>query len=459
MTGRLSPTWMHDEHTAGVGTLAELAPGDPRIDRLSGALAAAGVDRGDLVAWQLPNGEDAVLLLWACWRLGAVAAPQHHRATPAEVERLLAGLPVRLVVERGEVERLIAGAAPWHGPPPAPTDLALLLHTSGSSGAPKAVLHTQATLAHKARTMVGVHGLSADDAVLMPAPLAHISGIMNGLTVPAAAGMRTVLMDRWDPELAIELIESDRVTFMVGPPTFFLGLRDAGGFDPSRLRSLRLVSLGGTGVTPELCAELADTFGAVVKRAYGSTEAPTVTTSWVGDPEERRCSTDGRSTGSARLRIGDAGELQVRGPELFVGYADAAGNAAAITEDGWFRTGDTAVLDDGWVTITGRLDDLVIRGGENVAPAEVEAVLCAHPDVVRAVVVGITDERLGERVCAVAELRPGASFDLEACRAWCERRGLARFKWPERIVEVPAIPLLLSGKPDRSAVRRLADGA
>jgi len=149
------------------------------------------------------------------------------------------------------------------------------------------------------------------------------------------------------------------------------------------------------------------------------------------------------------------GELWVRGPELFVGYDDPATTAAAFADDGWFRTGDLATLDDeGWLTIVGRMKDVIIRGGENIAAAELEAVLEAHADVRQAAVVGVPDRRLGERVCAFVVAR--APFDLAACRRWCEAQGVTKFKWPERVEQLPELPLLPAGKPDRAALRRLA---
>jgi cyclohexanecarboxylate-CoA ligase len=243
---------------------------------------------------------------------------------------------------------------------------------------------------------------------------------------------------------------------MVGPPTFFVSMRDARKFRKSAVRSLRLISAGGTGVTPEMCQDLSWHFRALVKRSYGSTEAPTVATSHAGDPVERGWSTDGRTVGEAELRLAESGELEVRGPELFVGYGDASQTAAAMTDDGWFRTGDLATLDDGWLTVTGRLSDTIIRGGENISPAEVAAVLEAHRSVEHAVAVAMPDERLGERVCAFVVCRPGATFDLDTCRRWFERRTVARFKTPERVVVLREIPLLASGKPDRAALRERA---
>src|SRR5207302_1466010 len=200
----------------------------------------------------------------------------------------------------------------------------------------------------------------------------------------------------------------------------------------------RLVSCGGAGVTPAFVAQASERLGAVVKRTYGSTEAPTVTTSHAGDPPDRARDTDGRTVGEVELRVVGGGELWLRGPELFVGYADADQTRAAHARGGWFRTGDLATLDDeGWLTIVGRIKDVVIRGGENISVVEVEGVLEAHPAVRQAVVVGYPDDVLGERVAAfvVAD----GTFDLEATRSWFAQRGVTRFKTPERVVQVAAL--------------------
>jgi cyclohexanecarboxylate-CoA ligase len=353
-----------------------------------------------------------------------------------------------------------SGRTPEAGPDP--HDVAVVLHTSGSTGTPKGVLFTHRALAHKAREMARLHELGPGDVVLMPAPLAHVSGLLNGVLVPGVVPFRSVLMARWSPEAALELIEAEGVTFMVGPPTFFLGLLAAEGFSPARVASLRLISVGGAGVTPEFVERAADAFGAVVKRTYGATEAPTATTSYGPTDPEERARFDGKVVPHARVRVvapgtlaelppDTEGEVLVSGPELFSGYLDPQRNHDAVEGD-WFRTGDLGVLDDqDRLRITGRLKDVIIRGGENISAAEVEGHLGAHPDVEMAVAVGEPDERLGERVCAVVELVPGTAFDLETCRRWFHQRGVARFLTPERIVVVDRMPLLASGKADRAA--------
>ena len=477
----------------GAGTdhpAADIADSRQQLDRrtqarlvsaLAGGLRAAGVARGDAVAWQLPNCIQAYLLFRACWRLGAVAAPIHHLLGSSEVDRMLASVDPKVVLsrhglpaaDRSGVRLAERGRHEWEALCAAPpvdvgsargSDLAVALFTSGSTGEPKVVLHSHRALSYKAISLVGAHGLSSADTVLTPAPLSHISGLLSGILVPGVAGMRVVLMERWDPERAVDTVQRERVTFMAGPPTFFSSMAGAANFSHEAAATMRLLSIGSMTVSPEFVAATAEAFGASVKRTYGSTEAPNVTTSTWNDPPERARETDGRAVGLVELRIidpetrrpvaaGEPGELVVRGPEMFCGYADPAQTAASMTRS-WFRTGDLATLDDaGWLTIIGRLKQLIIRGGENIVPAEVERVLEAHPAIERAVVVGYPDDRLGQKVaaCVVAH----APFDLEECRSWFRARGVALFKTPERVIAVDEFPVLSLGKPDRNAVAAL----
>lgn len=458
------------------------------VDRLAGGLRGAGVGRGDAVAWQLPNGLAAVLLFRACWRLGAVAVPVHPAAGEADLAAALAQVSPRLVVAAaGSAAAEVPGAvtladraddpfapllpaAPVGGAASAatPAGLALAIFTSGSTGRPRAVLHTQRGLAFKTWSLARAHGLAAGDVVLAPAPMSHISGLLSGVLLPAGVGMTSVTMARWDPDRAIGLVEEERVTFMAGPPTFFVTLTGSPGFRPERVSTLRLVSAGGTAVTPDFVESAGDALGCLVKRTYGSSEAPMVATSMPGDDPRMARDTDGRAVGEAELRVvdrhggpcrpGTAGELWVRGPEVFVGYADAADNEGCRARGGWFRTGDLAALDGGgWLRVVGRLKEVIIRGGENVSAAEVERALEAHPQVRQAVVVGYPDAVMGERVGAVVVAPP--AFDAAACRQWLAGRGLARHKIPERVVRLPALPVLPSGKADRAAVRVVVAGA
>jgi acyl-CoA synthetase (AMP-forming)/AMP-acid ligase II len=439
--------------------------------RLAGGLAARGVDPGDAVAFEAPVGPESVLLYRACWHLGAVAVALHPQLGAARVDRVLARLSPAVTIARprstvaarpGVLTTSTQGWAALTAGDPVPASPvdgdrpALVLFTSGSTGRPKGVVHTGAGLAVKARQSLEVHDLGPGDAVLMPAPLAHVSGLLHAVLIPAAGGVKAVLMPSWRPEVALDLIEQERISYMVGPPTFFLDLMNHPAFAPARVASLRFLSCGGTGVTPAFVDRAATELGCVVKRSYGSTEAPTVTTSRNDDPVHRRVGTDGRAFGATELRIDGRrpgadgeGELWVRGPEVATGYIDADDTAAAF-EDGWFRTGDVGRLEDGWLTITGRVGDRIIRGGENVEAEEVEQVLEAHPRVHQAVAVGVPDERLGEQVGAAVVVDGG--FDLDECRRWFAGQDAGRLLVPERLVVLDRIPTLAAGKPDRAAL-------
>ena len=230
--------------------------------------------------------------------------------------------------------------------------------------------------------------------------------------------------------------------------------------------SLRLISCGGSTVTPAFVSETAQRLGCRVKRTYGSTEAPSVTTSTGRASADRARVTDGRPVGEVELLIadtasgealapGEVGEVWVRGPEVFVGYADAGQTSQAFARGGWYRTGDLGSLDnDGWLTISGRLTDVIIRGGENILASEVEGILNAHPAVKEAVVVPYPDDVMGERMAAfVVAKKP---FDLAACGAWFKQKGVTAFKTPERVIQVDSLPTIAAGKPDRAALTRLA---
>ncbi|HUY67328.1 MAG TPA: AMP-binding protein [Acidimicrobiales bacterium] len=451
------------------------------VAALSGGLRSLGVRRGSVVTWQLPNWWEAIALFRACWRCGAVAAPIHHQVGPTEVGRMVESLrptasfaaPGMPLAERqgtigvrganGRLGELLA-CHPVATGAGRGADVAVVLFTSGSTGHPKAVLHTNRGLAYKARSMVRAHALSSADVALMPSPLAHVSGLLNAVLVPGAAAMNVVLMERWDPEAGVRLAGEHSVSFMIGPPTLFLDMMDVAG-PPARLSSLRVVSCGGMGVTPEFIDAARRGLGATVKRTYGSTEAPTVTTSTAADGPDKARDTDGRSVGDAVIRVvdplsnrsvppGEQGEVLLRGPELFVGYGEASETAEAVRR-GWFATGDLGTLDaDGWLTIVGRCKDVIIRAGENIASAEVERLLEAYPGVRQAVVVGCPDERLGERVAAFVV--GDGRLDVQECRQWFSAQGVARFKTPELVVHVDEIPLLGIGKPDRSALKARA---
>jgi cyclohexanecarboxylate-CoA ligase len=488
------------------------------VGDLAGQMVASGVRRHDVVAWQLPNSASSLLLYWACWWIGAVAAPFHRRMGASEVAGALeqvdpavivsaadlpaSGLAGALVLEGagaggasgaggaggaggapGELVSLFAGVGAGVGGagtarsprtaklrPPAtrPSDIGVVLFTSGSSGVPKAVLHSHRGLVYKAKLMARVHGLERGAPVLAPAPLAHVSGLLNGVLISAVVGGPCVLLDPWDPAEGLRLLETERIAFMGAPPIFFSQMADQPGFSRDRVKALRLISTGGASVSPAFVDSTADSYGCRVKRTYGSTEAPTITTSGPTDSYERARDTDGHPVGEAEISIRDpatgkrlgpdqVGELWIRGPEMFAGYADPRLTEAAIARPGgWYRSGDLGFLDsEGWLRVTGRLSDTIIRAGENISASEVEAVLEAHPSVRNAVAVPIADAQVGERVAAIVVTT--GPFDLEACRDWFAERGITRFKTPELVIAIDSMPTLAAGKPDRAGLRKMAE--
>ena len=527
---------------------------DAASRRAARGLQALGLGPGDIVAYQLPNWWETVLVFLAAARLGVTVNPLLPTFRAAElrftlrqsgaaalfipavyrscdhralVQELRGDCPAlrEVVVVRGEslpglrrFEDLLATPAECglsHGAafetppdeggssgrtvgdivaadpavrpeeaalpagpsrrapstPPAvdPDSLLLLMYTSGTSAAPKGVLHTHNTLVAEVRSLERVHQLTPADRTLMPSPLTHISGVIHGILTPALLGTSAVLMDRWEAARALELIDAEGVTYMVGAPTFLQDLMAQAEGSGRRAETLRLFSCGGAGVSPALVAQARARFpGCVAKRVYGSTEFPTLTTTDAADALTHGIDTEGRAIWPAEVRITDAdgravpagteGEVQGRGPECCVGYADARLNAEAFTSDGWFRTGDCGVLDAaGYLRITGRLKDIVVRKGEKISVKEVEDAIAAHPAVAEVAVIALPDAQTGERACAVVRLRSGETLDLDALRARLAAQGLAKQKWPESLHVVDEFPRTDSGKIARAELRnRLA---
>jgi cyclohexanecarboxylate-CoA ligase len=470
---------------------AELAA---RARRVASGLAALGVRAGDVVSVQLPNWHETLTAYHAIARLGAVVNP----ILPIHRERELgfilreAGTRVLLVPGRYRdcdhrtlvrritpdapaLEHVVvvrddadAGQHAWDalaassGAPPAPPRdaeaIVLLLYTSGSTAAPKGVLHSHETLLAEGRSLGPAHGIGGADVTLMPSPLAHVSGIAHAFLVPCVLGAGAVLMERWDPTAALALIAAEGVTYMVGAPTFLRDLAQHPELARYDLTRFRLFSCGGADVDPTLVREAAARLGCVAKRAYGSSEFPTVTTTGPDDPPARRIDSDGRPIGAAEIRVvdddgtdvaaGQEGEILARGPDCFLGYRDAALVADAFTPDGWFRTGDLGIVDEaGFLRISGRKKDIIIRKGENISAREIEDALASHPAVAEVAVVGLPDPAAGEIACAVLRLRPGAaSPTLADLTAHLLAQGLSKRKLPERLTVVDDFPRAPSGK-------------
>jgi cyclohexanecarboxylate-CoA ligase len=298
----------------------------------------------------------------------------------------------------------------------------------------------------------------------MPSPLTHISGVIHAILSPALLGTTAVLMERWSPQSGLRLIERERVTYMVGAPTFLQQLADDQCRKGHDVSSLRLFSCGGADVSADLIRRARRELGCIAKRVYGSTEFPTISTTDATDADTMGIETEGRAIWPAEVRIvddvgcplppGGVGEVQARGPECFVGYADAALNADAFTADGWFRTGDLGCLDAaGYLRITGRIKEIVIRKGEKISVRELEDLIAQHPAVAEAAVVALPDANTGERACAVVRLHRG-TLTLAELTEFLRCQGLAQQKLPEQILVCAELPRTESGKVHRAALRQ-----
>lgn len=477
---------------------------DREVDRWAAALRRHGVGPGDVVSWQLPNWSEAVVLHQATLRLGAVSNPiipiyRHSEVTfilrqarseiffapatfrgfdfPAMVGEIRGELPdLATVVVVGDqapagtidLDEFLATAEPAAsaGAPSSDADaVALLLYTSGTTSSPKGALHTHNTLDYENRSMIEFFDLSDVDVVFMPSPVTHITGVLYGLQLPFMIGGSVVLLDVWEPGVGLELIERHGCTFTVAATPFLHGLAHHPTLTPEATRSLRTFACGGADVPPELVRRATDDLGCVVSRVYGSTEFPTATSSNLSDPPVKRAHSDGRAIGAAQVSVvdddglpvpaGEAGHLLVRGPELFLGYLDESLDAEAFTPDGWFRTGDRAVVDnEGYLEITGRQKDIIVRGGENISAKEIEDHLFEHPKVADVAVVAVADPVLMERACAVVVPQPGAEIELDELTSWLvEHHRIAMQKLPERLHLVDELPRTASGKVQKFKLR------
>jgi cyclohexanecarboxylate-CoA ligase len=437
---------------------------DALVAAVATALATEGVGPGDVVSSQLPNGLEAVALCLANDRLGCVHHPILATAGPRDVRAARADAGTARFVDDPDdpLLRRRPGATAVPGPSPAPADPEaprFLLHTSGSTAEPKGVLHADRTLGAECAAQAAYHRLGADEVFVMPSPVAHTSGLLYGILLPIALGATAVLQDRWDPDRFLALVEAERGTFSGGATPFLQGLVDHPDRERFDLSSLRVFPCGGATVPPDLIRR-ARRLGIRAGRGYGSTEFPSITSgAGPGVPDDEAAETEGRPIGANEVRIVD-GEIQARGPELFLGYRDARHDADAFTTDGWFRTGDLGQLDAGGrLILTGRATDVVIRLGENISAREVEDLLREHPGVADVAVVALPDARTGERACACVVPTAGSGApSLADLTGFLRDRELSTRKLPEQVEVFDALPRSASGKVDKRALRARLEG-
>jgi len=470
--------------------------------RLAGALHALGLRKGDVLAMEMPNWIEGCITYHACTALGVIVVPIIHIYQAKEVGFILrqSGAKVFMCPEttmgidylsiaaavRPEcpaLEHVVVvgentpddclafadlearGTTAFPRPEVSPDEPHILAYTSGTTQDPKGVVHSHNTLFSELRAVVAASGGDETDVFMSPNPIGHIAGIYSALIAPFLCGYeKLVLVDGFDPGYMLDLIVEHHVTRSGGAPIFMQVMINDPKFNEVDTSSLKLFGVGGANVSPQLI-EQAASIGWWSFRSYGCTEHPSITMGTLDDPLVKRAHTDGRPMLDVEIRLvddddndvprGEPGEILSRGPDLFLGYMDPAMDADVFTEDGWFRTGDIGVMDaDGYITITDRKKDIIIRGGENISAREVEEVLARHPKIAQAAVTPVSDAKYGEKVCAFVVPAGDESPTLDEVLAHFKAEGVAKQKTPERLEIVESLPTTLQGKVKKYELRR-----
>jgi len=472
------------------GTVRELSWGALRnqSDEVASALLRLGVLEGEPVAFQLPNRLEFVTIALGTLRAGAVCEPLMPIFRERELAFMLreSGAPVLFVpgVFRGRdyaamadglrselpaLEEVIvldgdiaAGdPAPLNAPSPRPDQIAQLLFTSGTSGEPKGALHRHDVLTRAADHHIDHFGLGGDDVVYVPSPLAHQTGFLYGMWVAIRLGVPQVLQEVWDAEVGLDAMRRFGVTFVQAATPFLADLTRVAADSGQTPDALRTFVATGAAIPRELARRSREVLGAEVGGAWGTTESCLGCAFAPGDPPERAWGTDGRALDGTTLRVvdddgrplsaGEEGNFEVHTDCLFVGYLNRPGlTAEAVTDDGFYRTGDLARIDqNGYVRITGRVKDVINRGGEKVPVAEIEQLLHGHPAVRDVAIVAMPDDRLGERACVfiVGEL------DFDSMLEYLDSHRVSKTYWPERLELVDSLPRTPSGKIQKFVLR------
>ncbi|ULE34464.1 class I adenylate-forming enzyme family protein [Mycobacterium sp. IDR2000157661] len=463
------------------------------------ALAARGVGDGSVVSWQLPTTLETMVVMVALTRLGAVQNPILPIWRESEVRFVTTQLGTEFLVVPGvwrgfdhvdladELARdqpmtvvVVDHAAPvtdglrlpagdpasLPDPPTSATLPRWVYYSSGTTAAPKGVRHCDRSVIAGSAGVVGMVGASNTDVNPIAFPVSHIGGA-SMLAASLLTGMRLVLFDAFDPVLTPKAIAAHRPTMLGSATPFFVAFMAAQrdhGPDPL-FPDLRGCVGGGAPITAELGRQVRETLGVTgVANSWGLTEFPVVTSPPPDGAPEVLDHTVGRPVPGVSVRVvddnerevapGEEGELRLKGPQCFLGYVDEALDADAFDADGWFRSGDRGRIDaDGNVVVTGRIKDAVIRNAENISALEVEGVLATHPAVADVAVIGVPDERTGERVCAVIVAQPDAEVTLAVLSEHCAAQGLSRHKSPERLELVRELPRNLTGKVLKNELR------
>ncbi len=471
---------------------------------LANWMLAKGIKSGDRIAFQLPGWCEFTVIYLACLKIGAVSVPLLPSWREAELVWVLNKCqakmffaptlfkqtrPVDLILPLQNqlpqlqqivgvdklapatsslsLSQIIADNTPLttaittHG-----DELAAVLFTSGTEGLPKGVMLTHNNILASERAYCARLNLTWQDVFMMPAPLGHATGFLHGVTAPFLIGARSVLLDIFTPDACLALLEQQRCTCMLGATPFVYDLLNVLEKQPADLSALRFFLCGGTTI-PKKVARECQQLGIKLLSVYGSTESSPHAVVNLDDPLSRFMHTDGYAAAGVEIKVVDdarktlppgcEGEEASRGPNVFMGYFDEPElTARALDEEGWYYSGDLCRMDEaGYIKITGRKKDIIVRGGENISSREVEDILLQHPKIHDACVVAMPDERLGERSCAYVVLKaPHHSLSLEEVVAFFSRKRVAKYKYPEHIVVIEKLPRTASGKIQKFLLRK-----
>lgn len=471
---------------------------------LANWMLAKGIESGDRIAFQLPGWCEFTVIYLACLKIGAVSVPLLPSWREAELVWVLNKCqakmffaptlfkqtrPVDLILplqnQLPQLQQIVGvdklapatsslslsqiiadntsltTAITTHG-----DELAAVLFTSGTEGLPKGVLLTHNNILASERAYCARLNLTWQDVFMMPAPLGHATGFLHGVTAPFLIGARSVLLDIFTPDACLALLEQQRCTCMLGATPFVYDLLNVLEKQPADLSALRFFLCGGTTI-PKKVARECQQRGIKLLSVYGSTESSPHAVVNLDDPLSRFMHTDGYAAAGVEIKVVDdarktlppgcEGEEASRGPNVFMGYFDEPElTARALDEEGWYYSGDLCRMDEaGYIKITGRKKDIIVRGGENISSREVEDILLQHPKIHDACVVAMSDERLGERSCAYVVLKaPHHSLSLEEVVAFFSRKRVAKYKYPEHIVVIEKLPRTTSGKIQKFLLRK-----
>jgi len=467
------------------------------VDHFANVLAAKGVKKGDRIAVSLPNWYETSVIYFSAAKIGAILVPINPLYKSHELEYILDNATPVLLIASESLEKNLGfqqslqwvkesitvrfplmgfpsfdeytgGAASYRSVQKAKidadNDVFCILYTSGTTGKPKGVMITHRAVVQSARTIASVLNCTDKDAFIISAPLFHIFGLAINLVCAISAGARILLQEKFRAEQTLKLIEQESITVQQGVPTMFLKQLEVENLENYNLSSLRTGIVGASPIPPNKVKEIREKMGMELNQSFGITEAVTVTSTTFEDDEDKILETLGRPIPGVELKIvndkretvphGAVGEIAVRSFAVMKGYYKMPEQTAEVLDsEGWFYTGDLGMLDeDGYLKFVGRKKEMIIRGGFNIYPQEIEAILSKHPYILESAVIGFPDEVLGEIVCAVIRLKEGADCTEEDILAYLKER-IAIYKVPQRILFTQDFPTTASGKIQKVRLR------